>query len=43
LAPVTENGTILWATGRLNRYPAMMFKFENLMPGAVFYIDGEPF
>ena len=43
LAPITENGNILWATGRLNRYPAQMIKFENLMPGALFYIDGKPF
>lgn len=43
LAPVTENGTILYATGRINKYPAIMIKFENLMPGAIFYIDGKPF
>lgn len=42
LAPITSNGTILYATGRLNRYPAMMVKFENLMPGSMVYIDGAP-
>lgn len=43
LAPITSNGTILYATGRLNRYPAMTIKFENLMPGSIFYIDDKSF
>lgn len=43
LAPISTNGTIMYASGRLNRFPAYTVKFENLLPGSLFYIDGKPF